>query len=331
MTPEYQRRVSAGMKVESAKERLNRVGVEREELERNLASSQAPDERNRRFWLKDRKDTLNMLQDLEALSARERRRTTIKDSINQARARIVTADRTLANMEAGPEQQEQWRTSIAALKQTEAELGAVVEEKRAGLAEASRQEKEARGVRMPVGVASSDIVDAIATEPAPTPKPTLAQEPTPGPAPEPVPVGVMRDVKPPLKPLPPKKSKAKTEPQIAPCLPALSENTLEPLQGELSTQKAELEKAQRSKGNTGGLPKMVRVNLAERAVGKVERKLRAEEKRLAACVVATGVKATATARISAAPKANRPKARTKKPHPMVTLRRAVQSAQRRGR
>ena len=330
LTPEYQRRVTAGMKVESAKERLNRVRVEREELERNLASSQAPDERNRKFWLKDRKDTLNMLQDLEALSARERRRTTIKDSINQARARIVTADRTLANMEAGPEQQEQWRTSIAALKQTEAELGSVVEEKRAGLAEARQQEKEARGVPMPVGLASSGIVDAVAAGPAPTPKPTLAQGPTPGPAPELLPIGTVQDIEPPLKPERPKKSKAEPEPPSVPCLPALSENTLESLQGELSAQKADLEKAQRSKGNTGGLPKMVRVNLAERAVGKVERKLRSEEKRLAACVVATGVKATATARIPAVPKANRPKARTKKPHPMVTLRRAVQSAQRRG-
>ena len=331
MTPEYQRRVSAGMKVESTKERLNRVRVEREELERNLASSQAPDERNRRFWLKDRKDTLNMLQDLEALSARERRRTTIKDSINQARARIVTADRTLANMEAGPEQQEQWRTSIAALKQTEAELGSVVEEKRAGLAEARQQEKEARGVPMPVGVASSGIVDAIAAEPDPTPKPTLAQEPTLGPAPEPVPVGVMRELEPHLKPERPKKSKAEPEPPSVPCLPALSENTIEALQVELAAQKADLEKAQRSKGNTGGLPKIVRVNLAERAVGKVERKIRAEEKRLAACVVSTGARMPATARTPAVAKTTRPKGRTKKRHPMVELRRAVQSAQRRGR
>ena len=182
---------------------------------------------------------------------------------------------------------------------------------------------------VPVGVS---LAAASEPEPAPTPKAKLpsASETPLAEMPEPVPVGVMRELGPHLKPEPPKKSKAKLEPPAAPCLPALSENTLEALQGELSTQKAELEKAQRSKGNTGGLPKMVRVNLAERAVGKVERKLRAEEKRLAACVVATGVKATATARIPAAPKANRPKARTKKPHPMVTLRRAVQSAQRRG-
>ena len=115
------------------------------------------------------------------------------------------------------------------------------------------------------------------------------------------------------------------------CRDRVASLTQKALQGELSAQKAELEKAQRSKGNTGGLPKMVRVNLAERAVGKVERKLRAEEKRLAACVVSTGVKATATARIPAVPKATRPKGRTRKPHPMVELRRAVQSAQRRGR
>ena len=116
----------------------------------------------------------------------------------------------------------------------------------------------------------------------------------------------------------PAKAAAKPTPKItrAPATASTSSPTLAKLNAELSEQEEQLQKAEKSKGSKDGLPKFVRVGLAEKAVERVQRQIRAEEKRIA---TASPARRVAPAHASA-PKGKTKTAIRKKPHPAQVIR-----------
>ena len=126
---------------------------------------------------------------------------------------------------------------------------------------------------------------------------------------------------------PKKKSAPKSSaPSLASCAPENVTNTIEGLALELKLQEEELDKVQASTGSKGGVSKLERLELAQKAVSKVQRRIRTEEKKLGvACPLPAATKKGPSAYAQAGKRAAKGRTGT---HPAVKLRNAVRSSQR---
>ena len=120
------------------------------------------------------------------------------------------------------------------------------------------------------------------------------------------------------------------EPSAVSCAPENITNTIEGLAVELKLQEEELDKVQASTGSKGGVSKLERLELAQKAVSRVQRRIRSEEKKLGVACPITGTKRGPSVYAQAGKReAQGNGSKRSGTHPAVKLRNAVRAAQRR--
>ena len=124
---------------------------------------------------------------------------------------------------------------------------------------------------------------------------------------------------------PKKKSAPKSStPSLASCAPENVTNTIEGLALELKLQEEELDKVQASTGSKGGVSKLERLELAQKAVSRVQRRIRTEEKKLGVACPLPAAKKGPSAYAQAGKRAAKGRTGT---HPAVKMRSAARATQ----